>query len=320
MTMARTYKFKSNNELIEKSTVIFETLGLTLDSAINLFLRQSLLKNGLPFSLTLSEDVKEKTASSPINDIAVEENSRKKKENSSEISKQIGKIKEKLAEKAQSLKVELSEEEKNTISKNLAEMKEKLAKKASNQSVSSEDFERRMNLLKEATEKSSKLSDSSNDEISKQLANLKEKLALKSQSQTQALSQTASNDEIKARLASLKEKLAENFQRTPATSEEKKTELSDIEKRVAENEKLVKEARREAGLSDNEYLKGESQNSNAEEQEPIPTVSDVVNEVKKTQEQKVEQKSSTEHEEDEDETAPDTMFDSWDAEEEIGCK
>lgn len=54
--MAKSFKFKSDEEVVGKATEIFEKLGLTLDSAVNIFLKKSILKNGLPFQLVLEED------------------------------------------------------------------------------------------------------------------------------------------------------------------------------------------------------------------------------------------------------------------------
>lgn len=54
--MSKSFKFKSDEALVGKATDIFEKLGLTLDSAVNLFLTQAILKKGLPFPLVISGD------------------------------------------------------------------------------------------------------------------------------------------------------------------------------------------------------------------------------------------------------------------------
>ena len=53
--MAKTFKFKSDEEIVNKASFIFEKLGLSLDSALTLFFRQTILQNGLPFKLVLPE-------------------------------------------------------------------------------------------------------------------------------------------------------------------------------------------------------------------------------------------------------------------------
>ena len=55
--MSKSFKFKSDEALVGKATDIFEKLGLTLDSAVNLFLTQAILKKGLPFPLVISPPI-----------------------------------------------------------------------------------------------------------------------------------------------------------------------------------------------------------------------------------------------------------------------
>ena len=53
--MAKTFKFKSDEEIVKKASDIFEKLGLSLDQAVSIFLRQSILQNGIPFRLVLPD-------------------------------------------------------------------------------------------------------------------------------------------------------------------------------------------------------------------------------------------------------------------------
>jgi len=44
-----TIQFRTDKETKEQSTAIFKELGINMSDAINMFLRQSILNNGLPF-------------------------------------------------------------------------------------------------------------------------------------------------------------------------------------------------------------------------------------------------------------------------------
>jgi len=48
-----TIQVRTDNNTKNASAAIFEQLGMTMSEAINLFLRQSIMKGGIPFSLTL---------------------------------------------------------------------------------------------------------------------------------------------------------------------------------------------------------------------------------------------------------------------------
>lgn len=56
--------------LYKEAEAILETLGLPMDTAVTLFLRQVVLRGGLPFSVTLPEKA---VGSSPAEDIPEEE-------------------------------------------------------------------------------------------------------------------------------------------------------------------------------------------------------------------------------------------------------
>lgn len=44
---------RMNREVKEQSQALFKSLGLDMTTAINMFLRQSLMQKGLPFAVTL---------------------------------------------------------------------------------------------------------------------------------------------------------------------------------------------------------------------------------------------------------------------------
>jgi len=44
-----TIQFRTDKETKEQSTAIFKELGINMSDAINMFLRQSILTNGIPF-------------------------------------------------------------------------------------------------------------------------------------------------------------------------------------------------------------------------------------------------------------------------------
>lgn len=46
---------RMNREVKEQSQALFKSLGLDMTTAINMFLRQSLMHKGLPFAVTLPE-------------------------------------------------------------------------------------------------------------------------------------------------------------------------------------------------------------------------------------------------------------------------
>ena len=54
--MVKTYDIDLDDELVENATRLFEGLGTDIDSAIKIFLKQSLLRKGFPFEITVPEN------------------------------------------------------------------------------------------------------------------------------------------------------------------------------------------------------------------------------------------------------------------------
>jgi DNA-damage-inducible protein J len=50
-----TIQVRTDDKTKNASTVLFEKLGITMSEAINLFLRQSIMRGGIPFTLTVPE-------------------------------------------------------------------------------------------------------------------------------------------------------------------------------------------------------------------------------------------------------------------------
>ena len=48
-----TIQFRTDEATKKQSNAIFQHLGITMSDAINMFLRQSILRGGLPFELTI---------------------------------------------------------------------------------------------------------------------------------------------------------------------------------------------------------------------------------------------------------------------------
>ena len=51
MNKSTTYTFRLNPEIKQEATELYESLGITLSDAINLFLYQSIREGGLPFEV-----------------------------------------------------------------------------------------------------------------------------------------------------------------------------------------------------------------------------------------------------------------------------
>ncbi len=61
MSKSTTFTFRLNPEVKKESAELFESLGITLSDAINLFLHQALIEGGLPFEIKQKPNhVKEK--------------------------------------------------------------------------------------------------------------------------------------------------------------------------------------------------------------------------------------------------------------------
>ena len=58
--MAKSTSIRIKEDVKQNAKELFETLGLDLSTAINIFLRQSILKGGLPFEVTTSNYEKER--------------------------------------------------------------------------------------------------------------------------------------------------------------------------------------------------------------------------------------------------------------------
>jgi DNA-damage-inducible protein J len=56
-----TIQVRTDDQTKSASTALFEKLGITMSEAINLFLRQSIMRGGIPFTLTVPETQKNNT-------------------------------------------------------------------------------------------------------------------------------------------------------------------------------------------------------------------------------------------------------------------
>ena len=59
MNKSTTFTFRLNPEIKQEASELFESLGITLSDAINLFLHQSLSEGGLPFEVKRANAPKE---------------------------------------------------------------------------------------------------------------------------------------------------------------------------------------------------------------------------------------------------------------------
>ena len=51
MSETTTVSFRTNREVKEEAKALFESIGMDLSTALNAFLRQSILDNGMPFTI-----------------------------------------------------------------------------------------------------------------------------------------------------------------------------------------------------------------------------------------------------------------------------
>lgn len=58
MNKSTTFTFRLNPEIKQESIELFESLGITLSDAINLFLHQALREGGLPFEIKQNAEKK----------------------------------------------------------------------------------------------------------------------------------------------------------------------------------------------------------------------------------------------------------------------
>ena len=56
MNKSTTFTFRLNPEVKKEASDLYESLGITLSDAINLFLHQSIREGGLPFDLRRQKD------------------------------------------------------------------------------------------------------------------------------------------------------------------------------------------------------------------------------------------------------------------------
>jgi DNA-damage-inducible protein J len=56
VSIMTTIQFRTDDQTKQNSAALFNQLGITMSEAINLFLRQAVLRGGLPFSLTVPKD------------------------------------------------------------------------------------------------------------------------------------------------------------------------------------------------------------------------------------------------------------------------
>jgi DNA-damage-inducible protein J len=50
-----TIQFRTDDRTKDAATALFDKLGITMSNAINMFLRQAVMRQGIPFSLTVSQ-------------------------------------------------------------------------------------------------------------------------------------------------------------------------------------------------------------------------------------------------------------------------
>ena len=51
MSETTTVSFRTDREVKEEAKALFESMGMDLSTALNVFLRQSILDNGMPFNI-----------------------------------------------------------------------------------------------------------------------------------------------------------------------------------------------------------------------------------------------------------------------------
>lgn len=52
MSDTTTVSFRTDREVKEEAKQLYESMGMDLSTALNVFLRQSILENGMPFKIT----------------------------------------------------------------------------------------------------------------------------------------------------------------------------------------------------------------------------------------------------------------------------
>lgn len=81
---------RTDKETKEKAETIFSELGLSMSTAINVFLKTTVRENGLPFSLRLERPNAETVAAIEEGRLIANDNSIKAYDNISELRKDLG--------------------------------------------------------------------------------------------------------------------------------------------------------------------------------------------------------------------------------------
>lgn len=81
---------RTDKETKEKAETIFSELGLSMSTAINVFLKTTVRENGLPFSLRLEQPNAETVAAIEEGRLIANDNSIKAYDNISELRKDLG--------------------------------------------------------------------------------------------------------------------------------------------------------------------------------------------------------------------------------------
>lgn len=71
--MIKTYEIDLDDSLVSDATKIFDNLGTDIDSAVSMFLKQAVLRNGFPFELVIPENAGSEKLEVREDPIAVEE-------------------------------------------------------------------------------------------------------------------------------------------------------------------------------------------------------------------------------------------------------
>lgn len=59
LNMIKTYEIDLDDELVENANGLFENLGIDIDTAIKIFLKQAILRKGFPFEVVIPKDAAE---------------------------------------------------------------------------------------------------------------------------------------------------------------------------------------------------------------------------------------------------------------------
>ena len=337
--MAKTFKFKSDEEIVKKASDIFEKLGLSLDQAVSIFLRQSILQNGIPFRLVLPDGQNE------IPEGVKQDKPAEKSEKAEKESPLFEQMKASLSDGKS------GETAADETKKAIADLRSKLKARSESAAVSDDGFASKIKESVQALQK--KLSDKANEPIAEEQSNeqIRESLSKLKSRLSERFTNEQEEDQSKSeeKLSKIEEQISKDFSETEADSSKIKESLEKIKSRLSENfdkkegsdaeetesaekirdslsalksrisETFAKPEKKEEDASEIKNSVAElksklsetfskAENAGAGSEESIPTVSDIVNE--NSVPAKTEPAESP-NEEDEDETAPDSMFDKW---------